>query len=104
MFKFLGGLVVFFFVLNLLGIKVSFDTTEIESKTQHVVDESQNTAAYKEFEVYRKQIADEQNAASVVNGQEEERQQTVSEDPAANGEPVSIQDYSDVMNGDQNEQ
>lgn len=99
MLRFFGGVVVMIFVLSMLGFKITIDTTDFDNKTAAVVHSANDGQLKHEFEAYKKmrREADEQNEKFVKEMQEKDREQTVSENPADNGGPVSEKDYQDVM-------
>ncbi|CAB5156338.1 hypothetical protein UFOVP150_62 [uncultured Caudovirales phage] len=103
MLKFIGGVALSIFILGVLGINVEFkqqNQPAIE-KTQEEVDADSVTSALNhvqklmEFQETAKQAQMMQDLldGTLEKKLEQDRSQTVSEDPNASGGSVSVQDY-----------
>ena len=95
MLRFLGGVVVLVVVLGAFGVRIKIDTSEAEQKASAFVDQTANELKKQKEDSYQKFIAQKAEAEKIT---EQDRQQTVSENPADNGQPVPRDAYDAVMN------
>lgn len=98
MLKFIGGVALSIFILGVLGVDVSFDKRHdgwadkvTSGMTQAEVDDLINLGVQRKL--IQEKLASSSAQMVVTEQSEQDREQTVSENPNASGGSVSVQDY-----------